>query len=219
MKNIKYAVFVISLIVAISYSTEEKTCYTYDRGYINLETNVEQVVENTTEPQEKVTGYIFIGDSRFVAMNNVCDICEKENMFLVAKESEGYDYLVNTAIHESKKIIQSNNDITDWKCIICLGVNDLYNIDKYIETYNKLKEEYDLVLVSVNPIEYHSTITNKKIEEFNNSIKNIENIQYIDSYKYLTNKGFKTTDGLHYTNNTYKDIYKAIEDSLNESLV
>lgn len=33
-----------------------------------------------------------------------------------------------------------------------------------------------------------------------------ENIQYIDSYTYLTNKGFETTDELHYSKKTSSDI-------------
>jgi len=35
-----------------------------------------------------------------------------------------------------------------------------------------------------------------------------DNIDYIDTYSYLIAEGFNTVDGLHYTADTYKNIYE-----------
>ena len=160
------------------------------------------------------TGYIFIGDSRFVGMNDACEISNTDNRFVIAMVGEGYDFLINTALPEAERITQSNNDITNWRYVICLGVNDLYNIDKYISEYNKLKTTIDLVLVSVNPIEYSNDISNKAIERFNSKIETIEGIQYVDSYSILLNNAFSTTDGIHYTDKTYELIYDTINNAI-----
>ena len=178
------------------------------------ESTVSRFIENNENNYK--TGYIFIGDSRFIGMDDVCNISETDNKFVIAKVSEGYDFLINTALPEAERITQSNNDITNWKYIICLGVNDLYNLDKYINTYNDLSNTIDLIVISVNPIEYHNNISNEAIEEFNSKLENIEGIQYVDSYSILLNNGFNTTDGIHYTDRTYELIYNIINNAIKE---
>lgn len=165
------------------------------------------------EPLKK--GYIFIGDSRFVGMNQICNINDNTDKFVIAKVGEGYNYLVNIAIPEAENIKQENSDIEHWEYIICLGVNDLGNLNKYSETYNELSKENDINLVSVNPVEYHNYISNKSIEQFNDTISNIDNIKYIDTYSWLIDNGFKTVDGVHYSKETYIDIYKQIKYNMN----
>jgi hypothetical protein len=171
-----------------------------------------ELYEDTLEKTDntETVGYIFIGDSRFVGMNNYCNIEENENNYVIAKVGEGYNFLINNAIQQAEEIEQENTDVEHWKYIICLGINDLGNIDKYIETYNELSLTKDLYLVSVNPIEYHSYITNDSVKSFNDQLKSIENIHYIDSYASLIENGFSTVDGIHYTNDTYDDIYNII---------
>ena len=157
---------------------------------------------------EHSTGYIFVGDSRFVNMNSVCEITDRENLFMVAKVGEGYSWFNSTALSQVKRIVSSKL-FGKWKLIICLGVNDLESIDKYKAKYNELKENYDITLVSVNPITKYGNLSNEKIVRFNSSLKEVE-LPYIDTYNMLMTTGFSTTDGLHYSADTTKKIYSGI---------
>ncbi len=207
------AIFLIAFKAKASVINNEEIGNSYKSKVIESTEFVEEPsLSNFIDNNEDncKTGYIFIGDSRFVGMNDACGISDTENRFVIAMIGEGYDFLVNTALQEAEDIVNENSDITNWKYIVCLGVNDLYNVNKYIDKYNELKSTVDLVLVSVNPIEYHSSITNENIDEFNNKIKNIEGIQYIDTNYTLCTEGFSTVDGIHYTSDTYKLIYNTI---------
>lgn len=205
----------ILLTVVTLYSSAYYKANSDNEAYStsNLSEEIETVNEQVLEETVKL-GYIFIGDSRFVGMNNKCKISNESDRFVIASVSEGYRYLIETAIPETISIMESNTEVTDWKVIICLGINDLHNIDKYIETYNTIKDNIDLVIVSVNPVAYHSTISNEAIEEFNSKLKDIEGVQYIDTYSDLVDYGFGTVDGIHYTNDTYEYIYLTIGKNL-----
>lgn len=147
---------------------------------------------------------IFVGDSRTVGMNITMDL-EKE-ADVIAKVGKGEQYLESV---ENKFINAENSNI-----IINFGVNDLHNIKKYIKQYEFIKDNIpstsNLVIVSVNPIEYHKSITNDSIEKFNAEVKewcSTNNIKFIDTYNNIDwDKGF-TRDGIHYTNEVYNKIY------------
>ena len=49
----------------------------------------------------------------------------------------------------------------------------------------------------------------EQIEKFNQSLKSglDSRITWIDSYSYLTENGFSSSDGLHYNNATYTSLY------------
>lgn len=169
----------------------------------------EDIVSIIPDKYEEEVGYIFIGDSRFVGMENTCKFADNERYFSVAKISQGYKWLKGTALPEVDNIVNSNNTITSWHLIIGLGVNDLYNINKYLKLYEDLSQNYDLILVSVNPIEYHDSITNKDIESFNNKLKTLD-CTFIDTYSFLKTQGYSTVDGIHYTDKTYKSIFRRL---------
>ncbi|MCR5486946.1 MAG: hypothetical protein K6F35_05390 [Lachnospiraceae bacterium] len=157
---------------------------------------------------EHGTGYIFIGDSRFVHMNDVCKISDVENLFMVAKVGEGYSWFSKDALKQVKRIVGTGL-FPKWKLVICLGINDLGNQSKYLEKYGQLKEEYDISLVSVNPITSYGTLTNPQIEEFNRGLEKA-GLPYIDTYRLLMVTGYATTDGLHYNGDTTRKIYDGI---------
>lgn len=164
-------------------------------------------IANNKENSRKM----FIGDSRFVGINKTCNVTSQPNTEIVAEVGKGYDWFMSKAIYNI-----NDSDIL----ILGLGVNDLYNIERYIETYKDLSKNHEIYIISVNPIEYHDSITNDMIESFNDKIKsellNIDSIHYIDTYNYLVNKGYSTIDGLHYTNDTYERIYEFIMKELGE---
>ncbi len=157
-------------------------------------------------------GTIYIGDSRTVGMDDVLDLENlEEDTFVVAKVGQGYAWLTSTALPQVERIKKQNPQIDAWQYIINLGVNDLGSIDKYLEKYEKLAEDdnVEILLVSVNPVKNYPTVSNDDIEEFNEKLQE-SGFYYIDTYSVLMNDGYSTTDGLHYTNDTYEQIHDAI---------
>lgn len=167
--------------------------------------------------KDDTVGYIYLGDSRFVGMNKAVDIEQEDNQFVVAKVGQGYKWLQDTAIDEIDEII-SNNDFDRWVLITGLGVNDLRNIDKYIDYYDSV-DNMQVVLVSVNPVEKsgcdkygydYSGLSNGMVK-FNDKLQDT-GYPYIDTYDYMIENGFSTRDGVHYTNDTYEEIYGFIRE-------
>ena len=70
-------------------------------------------------------------------------------------------------------------------------------------------EDYDITLVSVNPITSYGSLSNEKIESFNAGIQET-GLPYIDIYRLLMLTGYTTTDGLHYDADTSDKIFTGI---------
>ncbi len=161
-------------------------------------------------------GRIFIGDSRFIGMDNAVHLTDEEDQFLVAKTSQGYSWFVSTALGEIQDIRTAYaDDYEQWQYIICLGINDLRNVDKYMEEYYELAQDgtVEIVLVSVNPVERPSAISNADVEAFNAKLQNSP-FHYIDTYSVLYPDNFQTADGVHYRDVTYELIYNTILENL-----
>lgn len=181
----------------------------YFKSEIIEENNKTIIKENIDIEQSEIIlvdyedyNYVFLGDSRFVGMSN----CKESNDTFICKVGEGYNYFCKNISNISE------NDIV----IIGFGVNDLGNIDKYIELANSLTNE--VYYLTVNPVDEQKerengySVTNQQIDEFNNKLKaNATNYKVIDTNSYLKQIGFSTTDGLHYDNATYIKIYEYIK--------
>lgn len=173
----------------------------------------------TAGTDDQDTGYILIGDSRFVGMDQACEITDNatNHEYVVAKVGEGYQWFVNTALTEARDIVRTHTWISRWKYVICLGVNDLWDFEKYKDEYLTLKSDHDLILVSVGPTGPSSTVSNDDVTVFNQQLRNFcdeNDIPYIDYNTTITGEGFTTQDGLHYTNTIYKRIYEIIEEGM-----
>lgn len=167
---------------------------------------------------DESVGTIFIGDSRFVGMDKAVDIESNDREFCVAKVGQGYVWFKNTALKKIEKIKKDNTSLTSWRYVVCLGVNDLGNIDKYLELYKEITKEdqnIQLILVSVNPVKNYPSITNSSIKKFNTKLSDA-GYDYIDTFSKMQKEGFTSTDGLHYDNDTYKKIYSYIKKGLLE---
>lgn len=113
-----------------------------------------------------------------------------------------------------------------YNIIINFGVNDLGNLDNYINYYNSLPEDFvknnQIFILSVNPVDEQVasskgySVKNATIEWFNDAMEsNLKsNIYFLDSYDYLTKTGFNTTDGVHYTNDTYLKINNFVKKAI-----
>lgn len=162
------------------------------------------------------TGYIFMGDSRIYLMNQDCNIEGTSNFFVVCCPGIGYDWMIANGLPQIQTIEQSHTEIKNWVVISALGVNDMENVDKYVSTYNDLAQTMNLKLVSVNPTlgKADPKYNNGTIEAFNQRLQTVSGVQYINSYDYLTNKGYWMTDGLHYNEDSNWDIFGFMLNSL-----
>lgn len=167
--------------------------------------------------ETKRTGYIYLGDSRFVGMNSYIHIDEMENTFVVAKVGKGLSWLENTAADKIEEIMGSNADIDNWVIITGLGINDYWNAPKYIDYYDTM-DDVQLILVSVNPVEkdkcdahgYDYDELSEGIIAFNDKLMETD-YPYIDVYTAMMDEGFSTVDGVHYKKETYRFIYDTIK--------
>lgn len=163
------------------------------------------------------TKIIYIGDSRFQGMKNVVSYNEETEVW-ITKVGAGYDWFNDTALDSLKTVIDSDDEAI---IVLNMGVNDPGNVDNYISRYNSVASSYKnskVVAVSVNPINdstSKSLINNSMVVEFNSELKKglSDKIKYCDTYSKIKSS-FGTTDGVHYTNSTSKEIYEAIKKCL-----
>lgn len=152
---------------------------------------------------KKVDGIVFVGDSRVVGMSRL------GGYDYIGKNGEGYDWFVNDAVFTLYDFLYS---YPDHDVVLCFGVNDLPNIDLYVDFYRFLMDAYPdtrFWVASVNPCNDEMAeslgyyMRNNMIEPFNEIMKEAFPNQYIDCYRYLTKNGYATVDGIHYDDGTY----------------
>lgn len=168
---------------------------------------------------------VFIGDSRTVQMYayktgtwsganySSGGIHEVGSDIYVAEGAQGLAWMKSTGIPAAKKYFVSGNAV-----VILMGVNDLSNADNYISYINGNASSWkssgaSLYFVSVNPCNDSYSKLNSSIGTFNSKLKSGLNntVGWIDTNSVLTKNGFKTTDGLHYDENTSNMIYDYIK--------
>lgn len=146
--------------------------------------------------------WYWVGDSRTVGLSYFYDIS------YTAKVGCGINYFIQNSAYVY--------DLRGYNIVFNLGVNDLGNIWDYIYLYNNMPEDFisgnNIIVMSVNPCNGGYSYLNSQIADFNTTMQDNlrEDITFLDSYNYLQNIGFTTTDGLHYTSNTYIDIYNFV---------
>lgn len=162
-------------------------------------------------------GYIFLGDSRTVGMQQGVKDRIKSNTYFVAECGQGYNWLVSEGLERIEEIMEENSQISDWNIVTNLGVNDLSNVNKYREIYDELKEnewkDVNLYYESVNPVNEKlcKTVTNEQINEFNTEFASESS--YIDVNSRILPEHIKG-DGLHYSSSIYCSIYDYVNGQL-----
>lgn len=162
--------------------------------------------------QAEESKYYIISDSRGVGMKNVDS---NDNHIYSAEVSKGYSFL-------EKTIDTVLNQATDGDFIVVsLGANDLHNKKKYVNLINEItgKTSADVIVMTVGPVDYEKgvrngySISNEGISEFNGYLKDNLNsdVKIIDVYEEFTSKGFNTTDGIHYTNDTSRALISLMD--------
>ncbi|HJC24638.1 MAG TPA: hypothetical protein H9761_13180 [Candidatus Eisenbergiella merdavium] len=158
---------------------------------------------------------IFVGDSRFVQMENAVG----ENPYRwIAKVSQGYDWFVAEAVPQIDDAVQSGT-----KILINFGVNDVANEEAYAELVNRKAAEWNekgarVYYSSVNPVENGRYVTEEKVEKFNESLEaDLDSeVEWIDSFSWLVQDGYTLTDGLHFSRETYERLYAFYLDELSQ---
>ena len=163
-------------------------------------------------PVAAPAGIVFIGDSRCVQMQAAvggggCSwICEN---------SKGYVWLNEKAIGQANNIVGKGT-----KVVICLGVNDTQNIDKYAELVNGYAALWaqrgaKTYFCSVNPVWENPYRTEEQVIAFNNAMPGkLVGITWLDTHTWLTTNGYRLVDGLHYDGNTYINLFNYIVGSI-----
>lgn len=166
-----------------------------------------RMVVDTNGVANRIEGTIYVGDSRFNGMEMYL---KKGEGYIVAKDSMGYKWFINEALPTIENIKNSHPEIENWTLVSGLGINDLYNINNYVQAYKNLSEcGYRVVALSVNPTNKKSDKLNDEINKFNLVLSNSD-LEYVDLCNHLRQVGFETVDGVHYDKATYTEIWNEI---------
>jgi hypothetical protein len=156
---------------------------------------------------------LYVGDSRTHGMSVYVD---NSAIQFIALDGAGYKWLSSTALSKIESLLSDSSSGIKY-VVFNFGINDLGNINNYINTFNYLKNKYTSVqfyYMSVNPVDEVKarnngyTVTNKQIESFNSTLSSSLGSSYIDVYSELTS--FSTNDGIHYTSGTYTNIHSKV---------
>ncbi|MCR5502606.1 MAG: SGNH/GDSL hydrolase family protein [Lachnospiraceae bacterium] len=181
-----------------------------------LQKAAEEALKAASSAPKAVAGIIFVGDSRFVELNNALN-----NLFggtpitIIAENSKGYKWFVENAIPRIDAITGKGTRI-----VINLGVNDVGDIDRYIETVNLKAAEWTakgakVYYATVNPVWENQYVSEDKVAYFNNRLKTeLIGVTVIDTHDYLVSTGYKLRDGLHYDTPTTLLIFQYIMGNL-----
>ena len=159
----------------------------------------------------KYDKWIWIGDSRTVGMQKVTD------MEAIAINGAKYAFFDDN--------FDDINALRGYNIVFNLGVNDLGNSSdspgttaawKYLTKFAELSPEFftqnNVMFMAVNPTNSSRKLLNGAIEDFNNEMwRNLtDGWTFLDTYTWMSNNGFETVDGLHYTEETYQVIYNKV---------
>lgn len=202
-----------------SRSASSNINYTEPSYNSNNSTDSDDSTGNSTDNTKKTAeAYLFLGDSRTVGMDSA--VGKQDKVQMRGKVGARYDWFAGTGISEINSLLKSVSGSA--YIFVNMGVNGVDEVNKYISKYKSLATSdwkgHKIVVVSVGPVDeaeekkHGYSVTNSQIEDFNKKLKNgissMSNISYCDIYNNV--KGYKTTDGVHYTNDTYKKIYNYI---------
>ena len=222
--------FLIFLFLWILNANAFEGCATkYNMNlYFEIENSLNQKAKKI-----KNENVIIVGDSRMEFIEDDKDINVPFNFEFIAKSGMHLDWFTDTVVDKIEDIFDEHKK-GEYSVVINMGVNDLNWLkedydetnlaDDYFDAYKKLFDKYPEVnfyLLSVNPVDEkkikknisNNRRNNKSIEKYNSYLKEkiedskADNVAYCDSYNTLK---FETKDGLHYTQNTNREIINYI---------
>ncbi len=168
-----------------------------------------------TTSGKKVTedNVIMIGDSRFEGMHKQVG----GSATWICSVGEGIYWLRDSVIPQLDSM-----DVKKKAVVINLGINDLTETNEYLSVLKTLgkrlrKRGATVYFMTVNPVDeavepsYGYSVQNQTVVDFNRTIANALNgFGIIDTYDYLVDHAFTTTDGVHYPGEVYQMIYSVM---------
>ena len=165
---------------------------------------------------------LYVGDSRTVGMCNAMKITSD----CIAEEGKGLSWL-KTKNADIKRKTSSSQTTNPYNVVVfSMGVNDCnssraaLNYADFYNQYANYNKNVKIIVTSINPIidskATKYSVTNNHAISFNVTLKSElnSNVQYCDTYSQIDGK-VKTSDGVHYDNETYKLVYEAIQKCVN----
>lgn len=191
-------------------------------------------------PLTQSSGYskwFWVGDSRTVGMASAYGVSPTSdgNTTITdtycAKVGMGLDWFLSDEVKETREKIYA---MTQTNIVFNLGVNDLGNIDKYVNFYTSLPEDFiknnKIIVMAINPVTDSKTayVDNSAITPFNDKLKSSlpAGILFVDTYKYMMetvdtdddkttfNDSLTDTEGLHYSVDTYKALQEYVKSQI-----
>ena len=156
---------------------------------------------------------IMIGDSRAQDMHEVVG---DAGCLWSFKVGSGYEWMVSTGVPAVESSIGKGAAV-----VIMMGVNDVvdpFRISMYASYINQKAAEWksrgaETYYVSINPVDDSRSLTehNSDIVFWNDTIRTIlsEDVVYVDTFNLISGY-FGTVDGLHYTSDTYRQIFELV---------
>ena len=181
---------------------------------------------------------IFLGDSRFCQMHNAVygggsgeyiDVEDDDGNIWMSYGGRGLDWMKTDGIPKSKKYLKKG-----YALCINMGINGVTDssvdsmITAYSDYYNENIDEWtsngaEVYFVSVNPVgqgggsdNYGGFVCNTTVKKFNKGVRDAvsKKMKYIDTFSKIYDH-FKCQDaGLHYDNDTSKEIFDLIVDGV-----
>ncbi len=182
---------------------------------------------------------LFLGDSRMQGILNANLINKNNTVYGVGY---GYDWLVGNGSFDATNTNSLDGGIkgintkirqgASYNIVIWLGVNDysINDANKYYQKYVELASgdwsNHIIYVVSVGPVmdERSFYATNSEITNFNNEMQSlinnggVSNLRYIDlNYSENSIREFDS-EGIHYSDEDYKNIYNIMTSNLENNL-
>lgn len=131
-----------------------------DNTYITEEIE-EEIEEEIKKLNIKTNDYIFIGDSRLNALKDISNNIGFNSVNFITSESADCNWINSFALNELDYILNSTNGY--FNIIFSPGINDLNNVNKYINLFNNLANKYsnhNVFVLGVGPLDEIKYIKN-----------------------------------------------------------
>ena len=216
---------------------EFETLASDGNAYSQILSSVYGTKDDSTSDDEDIVyrETLFLGDSRTRGMQNAGVINERNTIYGVGL---GYEWLAGNGtfdntnsssggIHGINNLMRDN---TSYNIVIWLGVNDLGNVESYYQRYYDLAvgdwRNHNIYIVSVGPVDddLSQYAKNEYINNFNYTMSNLiqnsglNNLFYLDLGYTEDSIVQYDSEGIHYSNEDYRNIYEIIMNNLDSSL-
>lgn len=161
---------------------------------------------------------VIIGDSRAAHLKKD----NEQHDEWIAEPEKGYSWFSCTAVRDLGTLLKHDSL---YNVVLFMGINDCndcaneghsHHASEYARTINSLMETWPdarFFVCTAGPEDgtaYERTRSKGVIEEFNRVLTEECRASVIDIYGFLTEEGYETRDGIHYTPETDRRIYAFI---------